>query len=435
MHPQLQRCYDLAIKGAWQHPFFLIPLGHCEWNEGNPELTKTFSIACSVKQGKPEINLYINTEWAKSLPDEEVFGVLAHEILHAMLRHHERGGGKDQEIWGQAADMAINSSLVQAEIKIPKVGLLPPREHWEESAEDLYTLLQQDQIPKPKGYDPDKATQGCMPKPGSDGEEPGSQKGQDQSGEGDGDGSGNGEGEGGGEGSGDQPGEGQGRGQGNSDRAWGEMIAQSQSYSRGTGAAKVMAKLFQPKPIKTLWARLLRKVANRAQAKGGRDTQSYQRVNRRNQGDIIFPGWLSTSPSISVIIDTSGSVSDEMLRSSLSSVKEIAETTSVKIFLALHDGECYYADWIKPETTVESLSKLCGQRGGTCPREAFERVGEARGRFDACVYLTDGEVGTFPDKPQNVKRMIVGVVGDGKYRTKTPDSWQEVLVEVFESKE
>src|ERR1043165_4973796 len=113
MHPQIQRCYDLAIRGAWNHPFFLIPLGHCEWHEGTPDIAKTMAISSVIKQGKPEINLYINTEWVKGLPDDDVFAVVCHEILHAMLRHHERGGGKNQETWGKAADMAINASLQQ----------------------------------------------------------------------------------------------------------------------------------------------------------------------------------------------------------------------------------------------------------------------------------------------------------------------------------
>lgn len=422
MHPQLQRCYDHAIKGAWTHPFFLIPLGHVEWHEATPELTKTMGISTKVVQGKPEIHLYINTEWVQGLPDNEILGVLSHEILHAMLRHHERGGGKNHKIWGQAADMAINASLVQSDIKIPQGGLLPPRENWEDSADDLYSLLDTGEMKEPKGYDPDKVTQGCMPQPDSTGQEPGKDEGDE------------GQGQGQSEGEGESQSQVQASGDGsNSDRAWGEMIAQSQNYSRGTGTAKVMARLFKPKPIKTLWERLLRKVANRAQAKGGRDSQSFTRTNRRSgMSDIIFPGWQSTSPALAVIMDTSGSVSDEMLRASLSSVKNIAEQTSVRIFLALHDGDCYLQEWIRPETTVEQLSSKCSARGGTDPKEAFEAVANAKGRFDACVYLTDGEVGAYPDKPQNVKRMIVGILGDGKYRATVPDVWQEVLVEIVE---
>lgn len=433
MHPQLTRCYDLAIKGAWHHPFFLIPLGHCEWYEGKPELIKTMAIETRiVKEGhdrKPLINLYINTEWVKGLPDEEVFGVLCHEILHALLRHHERGGGKNQEIWGQAADMAINASLVDSQIKIPRAGLLPPQNNWQDAAEELYTLLDQGQIPPPKGYDPDSVGQGCMPKhgnPNQDGEE-GSEGDQEGQGNGSGDGEGQGDGQGqgsGGDGSGDS---------GGSDRAWGEMIAQAQSMSRGQGSAKALAKLFKPEPIKTNWKKLLQRVANRANANGGRDGQTFKRINRRSfDGDFTLPGWESNRPAVAVIIDTSGSVSDEMLRAALSSVKEIADYSKIRFFLALHDWVCYYADWMKPETSVESLSSHVTARGGTSPDQAFAKVSEAKGRFDACIYLTDGEIGTYPDKPLNVKRMIVGILGNrsSQYRAAVPAGWQEVAVEV-----
>jgi predicted metal-dependent peptidase len=440
MHPQLQRCYDLALRGAWHHPFYLIPLGHCEWFEGDPKETQTMAVHTRlVKDGgeqKPEIQLHINTDWAAGLPDDQVFGVLAHEILHALLRHHERSGGKNLETWGQAADMAINAALVQSDIKIPPAGLLPPRENFEDAAEELYELLDKQEIPKAKNYDPNKVGQGCMPKKSAPGQ------GEDQDENSDGEGSGSGQSDDPGDGQGQEGGEsGQAEGQCSSpgtERAWGEMLAQAQVHARGTGSAKVLARLFKPKPIKTQWAKLLNKIARRANARGGRDNQTWSRINRRSfEGDFTLPGWQSNRPAIAAIIDSSGSVSDEMLRASITSVIDCVKFSGVRCFLALHDGECYYADWIRPETSVEQLSRLCGQRGGTDPKGAFKAIGEAKGRFDACVYLTDGEVGTYPDKPLNTKRMIVGIVGDSKssYRSKCPDGWQEVDVEVETSRD
>lgn len=430
MTPQLQRCYDLALRGAWSHPFFLIPLGHCEWIEADPKQVQTMAIYSQIKQGKPEIQLHINTQWSQGLPDDQVFGVLAHEILHAMLRHHERSGGKNLETWGQAADMAINASLVSSSIKIPPAGLLPPQDHFEDAAEELYELLDKEEIKKPKTYDPNKVGQGCMPKENPPGSGEGQSEGQNDSQEGQS------------SGSGDDPGDGKGQEQGKdqsdsggTDRAWGEMIAQAQSMSRGTGSAKVMARLFKPKPIKTQWDKLLNKIARRANARGGRDNQTFTRVNRRSfDSDFVLPGWQSNRPAICAIIDSSGSVSDDMLRAALTSVKDCVKFSGVRCYLALHDGSCYYSDWITPETSVEHLSNLCTQRGGTDPREAFDAINKAKGRFDACVYLTDGEVGKYPDKPLNVKRMIVGLVGtyESPYRAKVPDGWNEVDVEVKE---
>lgn len=433
MHPQLQRCYDLAIKGAWHHPFFLIPLGHCEWMEATNPQIKTMAIETRiVKEGhdrKPLINLYINTEWVKGLPDDEVFGVLCHEILHALLRHHERGGGKNQDLWGQAADMAINASLTDSQIKLPRAGLLPPRDHWEESADELYTLLDSGEIPPQKGYDPDSVGQGCMPKKGNPNDE-GNEEGQegDQEGQGSGQGDDPSDGDGNGQGSGNDA-----QGDSGADRAWGEMIAQAQSMGRGQGSAKALAKLFKPEPIKTDWEKLLQRTASRANAKGGRDSQSWKRINRRSfDGDFTLPGWESKRPAMAIVMDTSGSVDDDMLRAALNSAKEIAEYSGVRVFLALHDWVCYHADWIRPETSVEQLSSHVTHRGGTSPDAAFQKVSEARGRFDACVYLTDGEVGQYPAKPGNVKRMIVGLLGKdrGYGRATMPDGWQEIDVEI-----
>lgn len=429
-HPQLQRCYDLAIKGSWQHPFFLIPLGHCEWFEGNPDHVKTAMVCPIVQDKNPIIQLHINTEWITSVPDDQIFGLLCHEILHCMLQHHERSGGKNLETWGEATDMAINQSLVSSGIKIPTGGLLPPDDSTEDASEELYDKLEKREIPKPRNSDSQHVGRGCVPQksqtPASDpGESPAQGQGDGQ-GEGQGDGQGNDPGDGEGDQSSPFPGQSE-----SSDRAWGEMAAQAQVMSRGTGSAKVIARLFTPAIIKTKWDRLLKRAANRALSKGGRDNQTFARVNRRS-GDIVLPGWISHRPSITAIIDSSGSVSDQMLRSALTSVVQCAKVSGVRVFLAVHDGRCYFADWIKPETTVAQISALCSSRGGTDPAGAFEAVQNARAKFDAGVYLTDGEVGQYPDKPSNVKRMIVGVLGDHKssYRAEIPESWLEVAVEI-----
>lgn len=449
-HPQISRCRDLAMAGAWKNPFFLIPLGAIEWHEANdPKTCKTMQIVSRIKgQGgdaTPEINLYINCEWVRGVPDREVFGVLAHEIMHSLLRHHQRAGGKKLDIWGQATDMAINSALIQSNIPLPDYCLKPPADHADDAAEELYTLLDTGEIPQPKGYDPDKVGAGCQPMKGDPnaGGEQGkkSDEDSDDEGQGKGDGKGDedeGEGEGQGDGSGDGEGEGQGEGHGeggdgssDEDRVWGEMIAQAQHHSRGSGSAKVMARIFAPKPSKTKWERLLMSTASRANARAGRDQQTYKRVNRRSE-DIIFPGWESKRPSICAIIDSSGSVSDEMLRSAIQSVKDCAKVSGVRVFLVLHDWVAYHADWVKPETSVETLSGLCSQRGGTNAAPAFEKVSDSGGRFDSLVYLTDGEVGTYPDKPDNVRNVIVGIVGDrpSQYRAHIPDSWREIMVDV-----
>lgn len=393
--PELQRCYDVAIRGAWAHPFFLIPLGHLHWVEvEDSERVQTMAVAFGADGNPQGATLMINPEFVRSLPDSQLFGVLCHEILHPLLQHAARADGKKMESWAKATDMAINASLTQSGIDLPPYALMAPREHWDASAEELYALIEADEIESPQ-YDPNKATAGCMPGKGEEEAEGAAQSQAEQ-------------------------------------RFWGEMLAQCQAIEKGEGTSKAMAKLFARRPTKQKWDRLLKNSASRAAQKSGRDMQTFSRTNRRSTPDLILPGWQTQRPSVAVIIDTSGSVSDDMLAAALNSVIEVAKVSGVRFFLALHDGECYFSDWIKPDSTVKHLSSLCGQRGGTCPRGAFLAIGKARGRFDSLVYLTDGEVGEYPAKPLNTKRVIVGVLGDRKstYRAKVPGGWTEIGVEI-----
>jgi predicted metal-dependent peptidase len=412
--PQLQRCYDVALRGAWHHPFFLVPLGYVAWAAAqNTEHVKTMTIFMSPNG---HATLEINTEWTRGLDDEELFGVLCHEIMHPMLQHVARSEGKNPVYWGQATDMAINATLRQSKIRLPKTALYPPDDHADAGAEQLYELLVQEEIPQPQGYDPDQVGAGCLPQPGSNPGQPGQSQGDEQPQDGQGD---------------EQPQDGQGQAQGDGQQVWGELLAQAEAMERqrGSGTLSGFAKLFKPRPVKKTWEALLKRTATKSAGSAGRDNQTWQRINRRSE-EFILPGWKSARPSIGVIVDSSGSVSDDMLATSISNVIACAKISGVKFFLALHDGACYYADWIRPETTVESISKLCTHRGGTNPAPAFEAVEAAKARFDALVYLTDGEVGRYPDKPRNVRRVIVGVVGESSYRSEIPDGWTEVPIEV-----
>jgi len=75
-------------------------------------------------QGRMGVDMYgnciYNPKFVESLPQNEVEGVLCHEVMHCALKHLERVGGKDRELWNISADIVIN-----ALIKID--GMTPPR--------------------------------------------------------------------------------------------------------------------------------------------------------------------------------------------------------------------------------------------------------------------------------------------------------------------
>lgn len=67
--------------------------------------------------------------------------VLAHEMLHAALRHGDRVGGRDPYLWNVAADYVINDWLVEMGVgEIPDGLLYDPRLH-AMSAEEVYDRI------------------------------------------------------------------------------------------------------------------------------------------------------------------------------------------------------------------------------------------------------------------------------------------------------
>ena len=50
-------------------------------------------------------------------------GVIAHEVLHVVNRHHLRRGERDAELWNVAADLLINRLLEDDKYVLPPDGL------------------------------------------------------------------------------------------------------------------------------------------------------------------------------------------------------------------------------------------------------------------------------------------------------------------------
>jgi len=86
-------------------------------------------------------NMPYNPEFIKKLSDEELQGVLCHEIMHICLKHLERLGTRRPKVWNLATDSAINDFL-----RKNKNFRLPPNNVWfskmsGKSAEEIYDWL------------------------------------------------------------------------------------------------------------------------------------------------------------------------------------------------------------------------------------------------------------------------------------------------------
>ncbi|MER1957149.1 MAG: VWA-like domain-containing protein [Solibacillus sp.] len=84
--------------------------------------------------------IYINPSAQLSL--NELKFVIAHELLHAGLCHHERRQGRDAYYWNVACDYVINDWLVEMGIgEMPEVGILYDPDLKGLSAEDIYDRI------------------------------------------------------------------------------------------------------------------------------------------------------------------------------------------------------------------------------------------------------------------------------------------------------
>ncbi|MCI6531058.1 MAG: VWA-like domain-containing protein [Mesosutterella sp.] len=85
--------------------------------------------------------IIVSAEFALTLTQPELRGLLAHELLHVVLQHSDRRGARNPRAWNIACDYAVNNLLADAGFSIPEGGLLPPRNLKNCSAEAIYDLL------------------------------------------------------------------------------------------------------------------------------------------------------------------------------------------------------------------------------------------------------------------------------------------------------
>lgn len=79
------------------------------------------------------------------LTEQELLFVFAHELLHAGLNHISRRRGRDPLLWNVACDFAINSWLISMGVgKPPEIGLLYDPKLENLTTEEIYDMLAKD---------------------------------------------------------------------------------------------------------------------------------------------------------------------------------------------------------------------------------------------------------------------------------------------------
>lgn len=86
-------------------------------------------------------HLFYDEDFVESLTNDELTGVICHELLHCALGHMFRRGEREPKKWNVAADYAINCLLLEDfKMTLPKDRLYDT-EYRGKSAEEIYKLL------------------------------------------------------------------------------------------------------------------------------------------------------------------------------------------------------------------------------------------------------------------------------------------------------
>ena len=106
------------------------------------EYVETAEIRTIGSNGKV---IYYNPEYIAALTEEERTFVLTHEICHIAFDHIGRGRGKDPEVWKEATDAVINQLLKRDGMKIIRGGVDYP-EAIDYDADSYYAFLMEHKL-------------------------------------------------------------------------------------------------------------------------------------------------------------------------------------------------------------------------------------------------------------------------------------------------
>ncbi len=101
----------------------------------------------------PTGRVLVNPEWFPALNRKEAAFVMAHELMHLVLRSHDRrGAGTDHETWNWADDYIINDILAtEMGMEVPAGGLVHEGAR-ELSGEQVYRMIRGGMLDGPRGF-------------------------------------------------------------------------------------------------------------------------------------------------------------------------------------------------------------------------------------------------------------------------------------------
>jgi predicted metal-dependent peptidase len=321
--------------------------------------------------------LYYNPRYVADLSLAETEFILAHEALHCALSHFARRQHRVKHRWDLACDLAINPLLVEEGLT-PPPGALYLTDFEGMTAEEIYPLLEDNNDAESFDqhlYDDEQSARGEQ-RPRSSAEE--RQGGTDIDADA----------------ASPQPSPLSSTEREALNVQWQQRLAGAAQQALQAGKlrgamARLVDHLLQPQlPWRTLLAHYLTATA--------RDDYSFSRPSRR-EGTAILPSLRSHQVELVVIVDTSGSVTNDEVAAFLAEVDALKAQIRARITLHACDSRLApNGPWICEAWEKLALPSALPGGGGTNFVPAFEWIAMQDRAPDLLLYFTDAE-GVFPD--------------------------------------
>ena len=320
-----------------------------------------------------------NPEFLESLPQPAVVGLIIHEIAHPLLGHLERSKHMDHNTANIAFDYEINNLIevynkdAARKIILPADALVDVEKYKNEAGEVVYKKLMDEKKNNPPPPPPPK----------------GKGKGDN---DGDNDGKGKGNSKPSSSGMFEQP-SGNAEKQSEVATRWREILSSTLQTAklRGNASAELLQKfssIMEP-PLKM--RDLLEKYVCEF-AMSDDSTKSDKRWLANH--DMCVSGMESERHGTIIFVkDTSGSITDDIIKTSCSVIQDAVNTLNASRLIVL-DVDAAVCD-VQEFLPNEDIPLTCKGRGGTDFRPAFDWANDNASDARVLIYLTDGW-GEFP---------------------------------------
>lgn len=327
--------------------------------------------------------LIYSEEFVDKLTDEEIIGVLCHEVLHLALIHLLRRRTREMTKWNIGCDLAVNTILKKNRFNLPTgslgadnndcfeiVGITGMKkvEHIsDKTAEELYDLLPDLKEQYTNGYD-GKGNYGFDEHKEGTGTQGEKQKQENE---------------------------------------WLKRIeeAYTNSKMRGQHPCGLERYIEELKKSQINWRALLQKYL---QALLPSDYTWARRSKKSMATNIYMPNILKEKIDVVVMIDLSGSIGKKEMTEFLSEIIALSKAFSQQIDMRLltHDTKVHN-DYKVSNGSIDKIKKLklCGG-GGTDFQEPLNYIEEKRIKPECLIWLTDG----YGDKFKKPKYPIIWIL-------------------------